>query len=240
MEGKTIIIGGTSGIGLATAKKFSTEGFEVIIGGRDPKKLTEALNVLGNSVQGFVVDASSAEQLRTFYRKIDRFDNLILSLSGRKGSGDFSSLDLNDVRQGFEAKFWPQLQAAQLALPFISPAGSITFITAASAQAANPGTSGLAAINGALERMIPVLAVELAPLRINGISPGVIDTPWWSWMPLEHRQAAFEMFAQSSLAGRVGQPEDLANAIYALATNRFITGQTQIVDGGLILKGAVS
>jgi len=240
MEGKTIIIGGTSGIGLATAQKFCNEGFEVIIGGRDPNKLTEALNILGNSVQGSVVDASSDEQLQAFYHKIGRFDNLILSLSGRKGSGNFSSLDLNEVRQGFEAKFWSQVRAAQLALPFISPEGSITFITAASAQAANPGTSGLAAINGAIECMIPVLAVELAPLRVNGISPGVINTPWWDWMPLEQRQAAFEMFAQFSLVGRVGQPEDIANAIFALATNRFITGQIQIVDGGLLLKGAVS
>lgn len=239
-KGKTIIIGGTSGMGLATAKKFSNEGFEVIIGGRDHKKLNEALNMLGNSVQGFTVDASSDEQLRAFYGKIEKFDNLILSLSGAKGGGDFSALDLNEVRQGFEAKFWPQLQAVQLALPFLAPEGSITFVTAVSAQAANPGTSGLAAINGAIERMIPVLAVELAPLRVNGISPGVVDTPWWNWMPLEHRQAAFELFAKAALVGRIGKPEDLANAIYAIATNGFITGQIQIVDGGLIFKGGAS
>ncbi len=101
---------------------------------------------------------------------------------------------------------------------------------------ANPGTSGLAAINGAIESMIPVLAVELAPLRVNGISPGVVDTPWWNWMPQEQRKLAFEQFAKAYLLGKIGQPEMLAEAIYALTTNEFITGQILVVAGGIKVK----
>jgi NAD(P)-dependent dehydrogenase (short-subunit alcohol dehydrogenase family) len=233
---KVVIIGGTSGVGLATAQKFGQNGGNVIIAGRDPQKLNAALQLLGASYSGYTVDATSEDQLKDLYIKIGRFDHLILSLSGAKGAGLFTGLQFDDLRAGFEAKFWAQVKAAQKALPYLTPSGSITFVTAVSAQMANPGTSGLAAINGAIESMIPVLAVELAPLRVNGVSPGVVDTPWWNWLPPEQRQASFEQYSHASLVGRVGQPEDIAQAIHALATNGFITGQILAVDGGLRLK----
>lgn len=236
MKTKAVIIGGTSGIGLATAQKFINEGFEVIIAGRDPGKLEIALKKLGYCSQGYTVDAASEAALKGFYEKIGSFHHLVLSLSGGKGAGSFASLDLSELRKGFEAKFWVQVQAAQSALPYLSKTGAITFITAVSAQMANPGTSGLAAINGALESMIPVLAVELAPLRVNGVSPGVVDTPWWDWMPQDQHQLVFEQYSKASLVGTIGQPSELAEAIYALSTNGFITGHILTVDGGLKLK----
>lgn len=135
--------------------------------------------------------------------------------------------------QRLEAKIFTQILAAQIGLNHLSPGGSLTFVTAVSAQTANPGTSGLAAINGAIECMIPTLAVELAPIRVNGVSPGVIETPWWNRVPPEERRAAFAQFAAASLVGRVGQPEDVAQVIWILAANTYITGQVMTVDGGL-------
>lgn len=174
---KIVIVGGTSGMGLSIAKKLIKDGEEVIVAGRSKAKLDTVLAELGQMAKGYEVDASDAKQLAKVYSAIGSFDHLVLSLSGAKGGGQFATLNLDELYEGFEAKFWAQIKALQTALPYLS-GGSITFITAVSAQMANPGTAGLAAINGALERMIPVLAVELAPIRINGISPGVVDTPW--------------------------------------------------------------
>jgi NAD(P)-dependent dehydrogenase (short-subunit alcohol dehydrogenase family) len=117
-------------------------------------------------------------------------------------------------------------------MPHLRPDGSVTLITAASARAAIPGTAGLAAINGALEAMVPPLAVELAPLRINAVSPGVIDTPWWDRVPQEQRKALFDGLAATTPVGRVGRPDDIARAIHMLAANGFITGVVLDATGG--------
>jgi NAD(P)-dependent dehydrogenase (short-subunit alcohol dehydrogenase family) len=102
-------------------------------------------------------------------------------------------------------------------------------------RAALPGTAGLAAVNGALEAMVPPLAVELAPLRVNAVSPGVIETPWWDGMPAEERTAMFAEHAAALPVGRVGRPEDVAQAILLTATNGFVTGSVVECNGGLSL-----
>ena|GEM_PF-1821373 len=107
--------------------------------------------------------------------------------------------------------------------------------TGRSGDAAFPGTAGLAAINGALDAIVPPLAVELAPLRINAVSPGVIDTPWWDRIPEDQRRTLFEGIVSTTPAGRVGRPEDVAAAIVSLATNGFITGVVLDVQGGATL-----
>jgi NAD(P)-dependent dehydrogenase (short-subunit alcohol dehydrogenase family) len=146
--------------------------------------------------------------------------------------GAFATLDLADLRAGFEGKYWPQIVALQAALPSLHPAGTITLITAGSSGAAFPGTAGLAAINGALEAMVPVLAVELAPRRVNAVSPGVIDTPWWAGLSPETRAAMFAQYAAKAPAGRVGRAEDVADAVRFLVNNTFTTGNVLKVDGG--------
>jgi NAD(P)-dependent dehydrogenase (short-subunit alcohol dehydrogenase family) len=122
-----------------------------------------------------------------------------------------------------------------LALPSLAPDGSITLVTAGSAQSALPGTAGLAAVNGALEASVAPLAVELAPRRVNAVSPGVIETGWWDEFPAEAREEAFRTFAQRALVGRNGQPEDVAHMIVAIVENSFITGVVILCDGGLHL-----
>ena len=230
---KVIIAGGTSGIGLATAALLANSGAEVIITGRNSKKMEQALTGLPSSVKGQLADAADAEALKACMAAAGSIDHLVLALSGAKGGGMFRELDLVQLKAGFEEKFFPQLQTLQAALPYMSANGSVTFITAVSSQAKAPGTSGLGAINGALELMVPILAKELQPLRVNAISPGVIDTPWWSFLPEDARQETFRQYAQASPAGRVGKPEDIAQAIQLLTGNTFITGQVLTVDGGL-------
>ncbi len=232
---KVVIAGGTSGMGLATAKTLSKRNYKVIILGRDPEKLGEALKQIGPNSDGKCVDATDAEALKQAMSEIGPFDHLVVALSGGKGIGLFRELDLEDLRKGFDGKFFPQLQAAQAALPHIAVNGSITFITSISAQSKATGTAGLGAINGALEIMIPTLAKELKPLRVNAVAPGVINTTWWDFMPPEKKEETFDQYKKIIPAGRIGEPEDVAKMILTFIENTYITGQVIAVDGGLSL-----
>jgi NAD(P)-dependent dehydrogenase (short-subunit alcohol dehydrogenase family) len=122
-----------------------------------------------------------------------------------------------------------------LALPTLSADGSITLVTACSAQSSLPGTAALAAVNGALEAAVGPLAVELAPRRVNAVSPGVMETGWWDEVPPGMRQDLFVTFAERSLVGRNGQPADVGRAIVFLVENGFVTGVVLPCDGGLRL-----
>lgn len=125
------------------------------------------------------------------------------------------------------------------ARPALRADGSVTIVSAVSARAAYPGAAGLAAVNGALEAIVPPLAVELAPLRINAVSPGVIDTHWWHGMPDDQRQAYFGAVAASTPVGRIGTPDDVADAIVYLAGASFITGTVLECTGGANLTATL-
>ncbi len=129
----------------------------------------------------------------------------------------------------------PQFLSAQTALPHLAEDGSITFVLAASARASSPGTSGLAAINGAIEAMIRPMARELKPLRINCVSPGVVETTWWDRIPEPTRSELLHESADATLVGRNAQPEELADAIAFLIGNGFVSGTVLEVDGGMRL-----
>ncbi|TWJ03450.1 NAD(P)-dependent dehydrogenase (short-subunit alcohol dehydrogenase family) [Mucilaginibacter frigoritolerans] len=230
-----VIAGGTSGMGFATAKLLIARGFSVIILGRDIEKLNQALQELGSNARGKSVDATDSETLKQSIAEIGRIDHLVVALSGGKGIGRFSELNLNDLRQGFEGKFFPQLQVAQAVLPYIATKGSITFITSISSRSKAIGTAGLGAINGAIEIMVPTLAKELKPLRINAVAPGVINTTWWDFLPPERKQETFSQYNETIPLGRIGEPDDVAGLIATLIENTYITGQVIAVDGGLSL-----
>jgi NADP-dependent 3-hydroxy acid dehydrogenase YdfG len=131
---------------------------EVVIAGRNAEKLQAAARAVGPTVRPETVDAAFAESRAAFFARIGTIDHLVLTLTGRLGGGAFASLPLRDVRRAFDEKFWPYLETAQAALPTLSKRGSLTFVTGISARKVNPGGSGFAALNGALEAMMPTLA----------------------------------------------------------------------------------
>ena len=233
--GKVVVLGGSSGIGLAVVRRLAGAGYEVIATGRDEDKLRTAVAEIDGAVSVEAFDAAQRESLDGFFERVETVDHLVIALSGGDGAGAFTELDLGALRRGFEAKFWPHVQAAQAALPALRKGGSITFVTSISARIANPGTSGLAAINAAIEAMVPVLARELAPTRVNAVSPGVVETPWWNAMPDEARQAYFAQHASELPVARIGQPDDVAQAIAFLIGNGYTTGSVMECDGGLHL-----
>jgi NAD(P)-dependent dehydrogenase (short-subunit alcohol dehydrogenase family) len=230
---RVVVIGGTSGIGLETAKAARALGAEVTVVGRDQDKLQAALDALGDGASGVPVDASDRGALERFFERVRQLDHLVLAAGGAAGAGPIASLDLGELRAGFEAKLFPHLSALQLALPRLDDAGSVTFVASASPNAPYVGVAGLSAINGALEAIVPGLAVELKPIRVNVISPGVIDTPWWRGLPEEDRHAVFSQYGAAAPVGRIGAPEEVAQAIVAVMSNGFITGTVLTIDGGL-------
>ena len=232
----TVIVGGSSGIGLAAARHLLASGARVTITGRNETRLVEARRQLGPEAQVVPMDATAADALPAQFARIGKFDHLVLALGSGKGLGPFATASLADVKLGFEEKVYAHFAAAQAALPFLNPTGSLTFVSAVSAQAALPGTAGIGAANAAVAMLVPILAVELKPLRVNGVSPGVIDTPWWDAFPEEQKLAMFKDYASKTPVGRVGRPEDVAKAIAFLIGNDFMTGHMLTCDGGLRLS----
>lgn len=205
----------------------------MVITGRDADKTKRAAVEAGARAE--VVDASSGDALRAFFDALGDFDHLVITVSGAHGAGAFRDLAVDEVRAGFEQKFWPQFLVARIGIGRLRKDGSLTFISAASARSAMPGTVGLAAINGAIEAMVHPLARELRPLRVNAISPGVVETAWWDRLPAETREQLLAQSAKASLVGRNGTAAELGNTIAFVVSNSFITGTVMEVDGGLRL-----
>ncbi len=229
---RALVVGGSSGIGLAAARRLASMGAKVVIAGRDARRLEAAVATAPGRLEAAVLDGASPGALQRYFAASPTFDALVLALSGGKGAGPFRTLDLADVAAGLEAKLLAQLRTVQAALPRLAPEASVTFVSAASAGAAIPGSAGLAAINAALEATVPVLAVELAPIRVNAVSPGIVDTPWWDAMPAEMKQGFFDRARKTLPVRRVGTPDDLAEVVVLAATNRYMTGTVLTCDGG--------
>jgi NAD(P)-dependent dehydrogenase (short-subunit alcohol dehydrogenase family) len=228
-----VIVGGSSGIGRATARLLLDTGHRVTITGRNAERLEAARSELRGDVVSVIMDAANLAALPEAFARIGKFDHLVLAFGSGKGMGPFASVSVADVRASFEEKVYPHFAAAQAALPFLRKDGSLTFISAVSAHAAMPGTAGIGAANAAIAALVPTLAVELRPLRVNAVSPGVIDTPWWDFLAAAQKAPVFAEFAAKTPVARVGKADDVAQAVSALISNSFMSGQVIVCDGGL-------
>lgn len=234
---RAVIVGGTSGIGFATAKSFLSQGAQVIVASRSQEKVDAAVKELGTA-QGYVLDFQDERQTKQFFEKIGDFDHLVVTAAGGGTSnGAFGSLAIDVARAEFDSKFWGQYATVKAALPFIRRSGSITLTSGAYAARPAKGASTMVAINSAIEGLVRTLAIDLAPIRVNVVSPGAVDTPVFSGMDAESRAAMFQMIAQSILLQHVAKPEEIAEAYVYLATNTYTTGSVLQVEGGAILSG---
>lgn len=227
LEGRSVlVVGGSSGIGLAVARAAHAAGADVTVTGRNEARLRAA----GDGITWHVAEITDRTALAAAVP--ERLDHLVLAAGDSAGIGPVAGLDLAGVRTGLETKAIGYLTAVQVALPAFGDGGSITLVGAASARHPAPGAAGLALINGAVEAVVPSLAAELAPVRVNAVSPGVVDTDWWSGFGPEARAATFEQYGRTVAVGRVGRAEEVAAAVLSLATNGFVTGAVLAVDGG--------
>jgi NAD(P)-dependent dehydrogenase (short-subunit alcohol dehydrogenase family) len=231
-----VVFGGTSGIGEAVARKMLTRGSAVVITGRDPDRLAGAARRLGGAVRTAEVDASDRDAVDAFFDSLGlAVDHLVLSFSTGRAGGPFRDLPMTELGAAVAGKLVAYLSVLQAALARLRTDGSVTFIGAASAGAALPATAGLAAVNGGLDAAVRPLAVELAPLRVNVVAPGVIETPWWAGMPEPVREGVFAR-ATTAPAGRTGTPDDVAAAVALLIDSSYVTGTVLPCDGGLRLS----
>jgi NAD(P)-dependent dehydrogenase (short-subunit alcohol dehydrogenase family) len=226
---KVLIIGGSSGIGAATAQAFFALGAHVTIASRNQAKLDRAADSIGGNVQTAVLDTTSEASVDAFFASAGTFDHVVISAAQTPG-GPARQLALTDAYAAMDSKFWGAYRVARVV--DIAPGGSLTFISGFLSGRPNKSSVLQGAINAALEALSRGLALELSPVRVNTVSPGLIATPLWSKLSDEARQSMYDGAAARLPARVVGQPEDVANAIVYLASTAYATGSTVLVDGG--------
>jgi NAD(P)-dependent dehydrogenase (short-subunit alcohol dehydrogenase family) len=232
---RVVVIGGGSGIGLEVARKVLAAGAEVVIAGRSHERLQVARTSLGgNRVEVATVDIGERSQLAALFVRLDRFDHLVVTAADLP-YGPVMDLTEGDLMRAVRSKFLGPVFAVQESAGRIKPGGSITFTSGIAARRPMRGGSAAAAINSGLEGLVRALAVELAPLRVNAVSPGWTDTPIWdgmAGMTKERKNEAFAAMAARLPSGRIGRVDDIAEAIVFLMKSDFSTGTVLDVDGG--------
>ena len=226
---KVLVIGGSSGIGRAAASAFAAAGAVVTIASRDRGKLDAAAAVIGGEIGIAVLDATDASAVEAFFAASGDFDHVVVS-AAQTSSGPLRELPLDAARAAVESKFWGAYHVARSAR--IAQDGSLTLVSGFLGIRPSRNAVLQGAINAALESLARGLALELAPVRVNAVSPGLIATPLWSKLSEEARRAMFQSAAEHLPARRIGQPADVAKAILYLATTPFASGSTVLVDGG--------
>ncbi|MBV8048113.1 MAG: SDR family oxidoreductase [Paludibacterium sp.] len=229
---RVFILGGSNGMGLALAQRLVADGAQVIIGGRSTARLDDALATLGGQAEGLSVDFTDAADLARAAQQLGSLDHLVLAASSDAAWGPFAQTPADALRRALEGKLIGYWQALQAMLPILRRDGSVLMLTGAASRTAMPGTTGLAAVNGAITQMAQTLALELAPLRVNVVSPGLVDTPAYDGLPAEAKRGLFEATAQRLPVGRTGMSDDVAAAMAFLLDNTFTTGALLDVDGG--------
>jgi NAD(P)-dependent dehydrogenase (short-subunit alcohol dehydrogenase family) len=217
---RAVFVGGSSGIGLAAARRAAAAGWDVVVASRDPERAEVA-------AEKVALDVTDRAAVRALFACLGQIDHLVCSTVARAG-GPVKELDLDAARRAFEVKLWGPLAAIQSA----EVTGSVVLLSGVAASTPIRGGAATAAVNGAVEALVRTLAVELAPVRVNAVSPGIVDTPTWASMPEADRTAMFDRLSAALPAGRVGSPDDLGEAVWHLLTNGFVTGTVLHVDGG--------
>ncbi len=228
-----VILCGSSGMGLATAKAAKAEGARVVITGRSRERLQAATKVLGDDVSTVALDIGDEKGTRTLFSELDSVDHVFIT-AGTLLFDPKLATDADSVRPALDTRFWGAFNAAKFAAAKMSKGGSITFMSGTAAIRPIGGASVATASCGAVEAFARALAVDLAPIRVNTIQPGLIDTPFLDTLG-DRRNAVIAEYSERLLVGRVGRAEDVADAVLFLMKNGYVTGITLTIDGGGVL-----
>jgi NAD(P)-dependent dehydrogenase (short-subunit alcohol dehydrogenase family) len=231
---KIIIVGGRSGIGWAVAEAAAAEGARVTIASSDPAGVSAAADRLGNGARGVVVDVTDAAAVQQAFSDVTAVDHLVFTAGDWGGfrRAPVAELDLQAARALFAVRFWGALAVVQALQGRMAAGGSITLTDGMIAHRPSPGAAVSSAMAGAVEHLVRGLAVELAPLRVNGVCPGLIRTGVWDRIAADAREEQFRRMTARQPLPRIGEPDEVAQAYLYLMRAGYTTGQVLKVDGG--------
>jgi NAD(P)-dependent dehydrogenase (short-subunit alcohol dehydrogenase family) len=224
-----VVVGRGSGIARAVALLAQSEGARVIVAGRDQAKLASVYN--GSDIAAEVVDITDDESIAALADRVGAVDHVVSTASAR-ARGNLVDLQRHNLQQSFDTKVIGPTMLAKYFARQINPGGSFVLFSGVHAFKLNVGYLGVGITNGAVDFLTRWLAVELAPIRVNAVSPGVIDTGAWDALGEDGKRDYFKHIAAGNPARRIGTVEDVASAVLFAMTNTFMTGVTLKIDGG--------
>lgn len=236
IEGQSVIIvGGGSGIGLGIARACLQRGAHVILAGRTASKLERALDTLFDGEGGvrgrsLTADITLEADVVRLFEAVSSVDHVVVTAADLAYQ-PIREFDLGAARRALESKLLGALLVCKHAASRLSPRGSITLTSGVASERPLRGGSLVAAVNGGLHSFVRAAALELAPIRVNALSPGWVDSELWDGIRID-KGAAFAAMSERLPVGRIGVPADLAHAAAFLMENEFTTGSVLSVDGG--------
>ncbi len=228
---KALVFGGTSGIGLSTTQQLVELGADVIAISRDPKKAS----AVPDGVTTKQCDVRDRDAMQALFAECGPFDILVSAATGGdRAIGPFLEMDLDGYQASFD-KLWGYANVVRYGTQHLTDQGAIVLVSGAPARNCKPGQVSLSSVGGAVEAMVKSVAPEIAPKRINVMSPGTIDTPMVA-LQGDERSKLYENITKNHLIPRAGTPDECALGIIFLIQNDFVTGTTVDVDGGWLLS----
>jgi len=232
---RIVLVGGTSGFGLATAIAAAGEGAAVIVVSSSQNRVETALSALPAGSTGYAANINDEQQVEALFAKIGEFDHLVFTAGETLQVSELPTLKFDEAKQFFNIRFWGALAAAKYGSPFIRKGGSIILTNGIAGLRPWKGWTVVAGLTGAIESLTRALAVDLAPLRVNAVCAGLVRTNLWNNIPEGDREAMFTDVGSKLLTGKVGEATDIAESYLYLMKNNFSTGQVIIADGGGVL-----
>jgi NAD(P)-dependent dehydrogenase (short-subunit alcohol dehydrogenase family) len=225
---RVVVIGGSAGIGLATARAARAQGAEVILTARNPERLANAAQEIG-AVSTAAFDAADADALERFFAGLQPVDHVLVS-AGRPYYGPLAEMDFDAAKRSFDDHLWLAFRIAKLAPGKVG--GSLTFISGTGGRSRGIGLGVISAATAAMPPVVETLALEIAPIRVNLIAPGFVDTGLSAELLGEGLEARREQLRATLPIARVVGPGDVAAVALHLMENTALTGATIDVDGG--------
>lgn len=232
---KVIVLGGSAGIGLATAKAAAAEGANVIIVSSNQQRIDKALAELPAGSNGYAIDLGKEENISSFFESVGNFDHLAFTAGENISLNMIAETEIAKAQAFLNLRFWSMFAAVKHGAKHINPGGSINLTGGIAGRRSPKGWAVAAALCCALEGFVRAAAVELAPVRVNSAVPGVIKTNLWDSMATTDRDALYQSVANSIPVQRTGEADDVALTFVYLMKQQFGTGQNIVVDGGTVL-----
>jgi NAD(P)-dependent dehydrogenase (short-subunit alcohol dehydrogenase family) len=232
---RIVILGGTSGIGLATAERAAAEGATVIVASSSADRIDAALDRLPASAEGYTVNVRHEEEIRDLFNRLGSFDHLAFTAGEALQIGAIADTDLDAARRALDVRVWGAYAAAKYAVPHLRPGGSVVLSSGIAGTRPEPNWSVAASICGALDALTRALAVELAPIRVNAVAPGVVRSDLWRDLSEADRSAMYDSLSEALPVGRIGEVSDIAETFLYLMRNGYSSGTIITVDGGSVL-----